>query len=278
MRRWCAANKILTLSTILFLAGLSITWTVYALLGHQIIEAVYEGASLQFFKGLMEGRATTPLEDYYRAADKALRDASIIAVLIFFMCAVLAKIHLLNQLLLISISLFLSTFLFFCVVEFCPSLIQFFRLYPIHYYAVKDYYILDDTLVYREKPFYHSIDNGFKGDKYSPLYGIAVSPMTVEWINDSDGFRNNTSTPMAEVIVIGDSYVASGVNGEDTFGKRLEKHLGFTVANLGVGGYGPFQYLEVLKRYGLAKKPKYAIFSFFEGNDLYEIRDISTMA
>ena len=32
--------------------------------------------------------------------------------------------------------------------------------------------------------------------------------------------------------------------------KRLS---GLTVANLGMGGYGPFQYLEVLKRYGLRK-------------------------
>src|SRR5262249_43240712 len=48
---------------------------------------------------------------------------------------------------------------------------------------------------------------------------------------------------------------------------------GLTVANLGVGGYGPFQYLEILKRYGIERKPKYALFSFYAGNDLTETED-----
>src|SRR5262249_16341418 len=37
-------------------------------------------------------------------------------------------------------------------------------------------------------------------------------------------------------------------------------------------GYGPFQYLEVLKRYGIKRKPKYALFCFYEGNDILDIR------
>ena len=43
--------------------------------------------------------------------------------------------------------------------------------------------------------------------------------------------------------------------------------------NLGKSGYGPFQYLEVLKRFGLKYKPRYALFAFYEGNDILDIRN-----
>src|SRR5262249_19688141 len=87
-----------------------------------------------------------------------------------------------------------------------------------------------------------------------------------------DGFRNNSTKGFADVVAIGDSYIAFALNEADTFGKRLEKLSGLTVVNLGVGGYGPFQYLEVLKRYGIKRKPKYALFGFYEGNDISDIR------
>ena len=43
--------------------------------------------------------------------------------------------------------------------------------------------------------------------------------------------------------------------------------------NLGKSGYGPFQYLEVLKRFGVKYKPRYALFAFYEGNDILDIRN-----
>ncbi len=57
-----------------------------------------------------------------------------------------------------------------------------------------------------------------------------------------------------------------------TLSQRLETISGLKVANLGVAGYGPFQYLEVLKRYALPLKPKYALFVFYAGNDIEDMR------
>ena len=66
------------------------------------------------------------------------------------------------------------------------------------------------------------------------------------------------------------------VDEPDTFGRRLETISGLKVANLGVAGYGPFQYLEVLKRYALPLKPKYAFFVFYAGNDIDDMRSYRT--
>jgi hypothetical protein len=93
-------------------------------------------------------------------------------------------------------------------------------------------------------------------------------------MTDEDGFRNSHVSTSADILIIGDSYAEYGDNEDDTFGKRLEKKLpGLTVANLGKSGYGPFQYLEVLKRYGVNKKPRFMVLAIFEGNDLGDIED-----
>jgi hypothetical protein len=43
--------------------------------------------------------------------------------------------------------------------------------------------------------------------------------------------------------------------------------------NLGRAFYGPYQYLELYKRYGLALHPKFALFCFFSGNDIRDIKE-----
>jgi hypothetical protein len=47
------------------------------------------------------------------------------------------------------------------------------------------------------------------------------------------------------------------------------------VVNLGRGAYGPQQELIVLKRYGLAYRPRVVIWQLFEGNDLADARQFS---
>jgi hypothetical protein len=54
----------------------------------------------------------------------------------------------------------------------------------------------------------------------------------------------------------------------------MERKLdGLRAVNLGKSGYGPHQYLEVLERYGMSYKPTYALFAFYEGNDIPNIHD-----
>jgi hypothetical protein len=41
-----------------------------------------------------------------------------------------------------------------------------------------------------------------------------------------------------------------------------------TAYNLGRGGYGPYEYLQLLRLFGLAKRPRVVVMQIYEGNDL----------
>ena len=171
------------------------------------------------------------------------------------------------------VTLFLFSFLLFCVFEWKPAWTRFFGLGQLHYYALRERYIPDDALVFRVRPFFKILSSDFKGELYHEQYQVKVEPIPSEYFYDQNSFRNSSEDDSYDLVVLGDSYAAVGHTEQDMFSKRLEKHTNLTAMNLGQGWYGPFQYLEVLKKYGLAKKPKVALFCFFEGNDLKDVRE-----
>src|SRR5262249_5074526 len=272
MKKCIAGNKLLVQSDCALLLCIVVSSTLYGVFGHRLIEAVYKGTSLGIFDRVKEGRDRTPLENYYKDADRIMwvSTARIVTLfLVFAVFTVLVKSQLLGKAALTVSSLLLSHFLLFCLFERYPSLIRFLHLQHVSYYAIKLCCVSDDKLVFREIPSSDSSD--YRGDRYSPLYMVDVPSIHMEWSSDKDGFRHNHPAESSDVVVIGDSYIAYGENGADTFGRRLEMLSGFSVQNLGVGGYGPFQYLEVLKKHGVPKKPKYVLFCFYEGNDIRDI-------
>ena len=113
----------------------------------------------------------------------------------------------------------------------------------------------------------------FVEDMYSPDYGI-VTPQ-IKYISHYNelGFRVNSSKPPYRIIVIGDSFIEIGENDKNTLSEYLNKITGLSSFNLGRVWYGPFQYLEVLKLYGLKLHPRYAILCFFSGNDIKDIKE-----
>ena len=91
----------------------------------------------------------------------------------------------------------------------------------------------------------------------------------VEYRTDENGFRNSPGLRQADVVFVGDSYTeAATVAEEDTFVRRVAHSTGASVINLSRGAYGPQQELIVLKRFGLAYKPRVVVWQLFEGNDL----------
>jgi hypothetical protein len=218
----------------------------------------------------MKGRTTTPLELYVERATDSLFGITfwslsaivgIVALIIAVREPIGAALTLLSSV--------VCTLILFSLLETFPSLIVPLGLDRTPYYAWKSCCLPDEVLIWRQRPFLHSTVRSFRGYLYSPLFGVDVAPLTVETRLDKDGFAHNSASPsFPDVAIIGDSFVADGVDERDSFGRRFEALSGLTVANLGVSGYGPFQYLEVLKRYGLSKKPKYAMFVFYAGNDI----------
>ena len=121
----------------------------------------------------------------------------------------------------------------------------------------------------------HRSGDHFTGEAAGDLtnwLGIATRrryPVDVRY--DKNGFRNDRDLDTADIVVIGDSFVESGLVPYDSLvSSRLEALLGATTANLGQGGYGPPQERIVLTRYGLPLRPRIVLWLFFEGNDLLD--------
>ncbi len=71
------------------------------------------------------------------------------------------------------------------------------------------------------------------------------------------------------IIAIGDSFTACHAPApERTWPSLLGRTLGRGAYNLGRGGYGPYEYLELLRLFGIAKTPEVVVMQIYEGNDL----------
>jgi PAS domain S-box-containing protein len=258
--------------TYIGLLAIVMAWILYVLFGHDLISDMYHGrAALPLLNDMMEGRGSTAIQSYHQTADRLMLLGTFWLVISY-----LTVVFLLRRpigALLAILSFFITSFLVFCFFEFAPYLIKPFGLDAIGYYAYKVNYLDDDLLIYREKPFNNVTYKNYRSENYSALYGIEVPPVHFEWITDKNGFRNAQAREQSDIIAIGDSYLEWGNTESDTFVRRLEDKLpGFTAANLGKSGYGPPQYLEVLKRYGVNYRPKYALMAFFEGNDIQDTK------
>jgi hypothetical protein len=270
VRRSFIRNHVLLLSSCALVLCIVVAWILYSLFGHFFIETLYKSEPIGIMKKIMASRSVTPLQRYYQEADRLMVVGTSWVVAGFLVLAILIRKPL--GAVLVCCSLLFSFSVLFLSVELFPSLVDLFHLDSIDYYAYRENYIADDKLVYRERPLVSTKLSNFRGAAYSPVYNIPVLPRIIDWSTDEQGFRNSHTTKSADIAVLGDSFMEYGDNEADTFGKRLEKKLpGLVVVNLGKSGYGPFQYLEVLKNYGIDKKPKDVLFGFYEGNDLKDI-------
>jgi hypothetical protein len=117
--------------------------------------------------------------------------------------------------------------------------------------------IQDDDLGYRTNPYLR-----WRGKKNKDAY-------EVDFRTDENGFRNSKGITRADIVFIGDSYTeAAEVPEEHTFVRRVAQETGLTTVNLAMGGFGPQQELEVLRKYGLSYKPRVVVWQLFGGNDL----------
>ena len=89
---------------------------------------------------------------------------------------------------------------------------------------------------------------------------------------DENGFCNvpgsHQVSPL-DIITIGDSFTwCHAVRPEDTWTKRISDFTHLSTYNLGRGGIGLHEYLQILKQFGIQKSPRYVIMNVYEGNDL----------
>jgi hypothetical protein len=134
----------------------------------------------------------------------------------------------------------------------------------------------------------HDWDVGFLHPPHSRWSGQPRSDMAVYWnlpvrraepmefTTDKRGFRNLRDRDVADLVLLGDSYIEGAyVSDHETCAEVLEERSGLRVSNLGMAGFGTMQELEVLKRYAVPMNPRLVAWFFFEGNDLYNDADFA---
>lgn len=96
----------------------------------------------------------------------------------------------------------------------------------------------------------------------------AVASVTM----DKNGFCNPPAAAErigADILALGDSFSwCVGVRPEDTWISRVSQISGYSAYSLGLGGTGPYEYLELLKKFGLAQSPRVVVMNIYGGNDL----------
>jgi hypothetical protein len=90
---------------------------------------------------------------------------------------------------------------------------------------------------------------------------------------DAQGFcnpsRDSYDRPSIDVVIMGDSFTGCiATDPEATWMSRIGERTGLSVYNVGKGGIGPYDYLQIFRHFGLAKSPKVALMNVYEGNDL----------
>lgn len=107
---------------------------------------------------------------------------------------------------------------------------------------------------------------------YTPLkYSIKEYDATKILVMDEIGFCNAPGSYQAaqiNVMALGDSFTTChAVELDEVWTQQLALSTGFSIYNLGRGGVGVHEYLQILKKFGLQKSPKIVIMNIFAGND-----------
>jgi hypothetical protein len=134
--------------------------------------------------------------------------------------------------------------------------------YVAHVWNGRDYYALRVNELDPELHWKHRPSIAWRGQK-------APDCDPIDFRTDEHGFRNPTGVTKADLVFVGDSVTEAGeVPEEATFVRLAAERLGQSAVNLGVFSYGPQQELAVLKRYGLAYRPRTVVWQVTEWNDL----------
>ena len=85
-------------------------------------------------------------------------------------------------------------------------------------------------------------------------------------------FRNARRPETADIVCIGDSMTYGViVPASESWPVILAKLSGESVYNMGLGGYGPIQYLYLLQNLAVKLRPRTVIVGFYFGNDFFDV-------
>lgn len=91
---------------------------------------------------------------------------------------------------------------------------------------------------------------------------------------DRNGFCNppGIDPPQVDIITLGDSFTwCHAVDPDQTWANQLSEMTDLSLYNLGIGGIGTFEYIQILKKFGVQRSPRLVIMNIYEGNDLRDL-------
>lgn len=93
--------------------------------------------------------------------------------------------------------------------------------------------------------------------------------------HDEWGFRNKRRPETADIVCVGDSQTYGlAATARDSWPTVLGTLRAETVYNMGLGGYGPIQYLYLMRTKAAELHPKTIIVGFYFGNDLLDVYNV----
>lgn len=89
--------------------------------------------------------------------------------------------------------------------------------------------------------------------------------------HDDWGFRNKIRPEAADIVAVGDSMTYGiAATSDGAWPSQLQQLSGKTVYNLALGGYGPIQYLHLLRTKAKSLRPSIVIVGLYFGNDFVD--------
>jgi hypothetical protein len=163
--------------------------------------------------------------------------------------------------------------LLFSLFECFPRLVDAVNLQAIAYYGLPRALLADPAFVFAPRKVDYVLQGTSIGDLYAAEYGVDVVPMPYVATTNAEGFRPNSAGAPYAIVLVGDSFLTTGEDDASTLSERLRAVSGRATYNLSRAWYGPYQYLELLKRYGLALRPQVVLLEFDAGTDIDDIRE-----
>ena len=101
---------------------------------------------------------------------------------------------------------------------------------------------------------------------WDPVLGMRIAPDSPGF--DHWGFRNPSVPDSVEIVTVGDSHTfGNTAKMAEAWPSVVQRETGLSVYNMGLGGYGPNQYYQVLATGGFKLSPKFVLCGLYMGDD-----------
>lgn len=121
------------------------------------------------------------------------------------------------------------------------------------------------------------LDNPSQGE-IVPEAGLGYTLRPQRGLADANGFRNAEAPQATDVLFVGDSLTwGFGIEAGQTYAALFAQRTGRSAYNASLGGYGPIQYRELVRRHS-RMRPRDVVVGLYLGNDVVNALQFAHLA